>query len=84
MNLFRSEEHLWAWPEYDPAAKEATMPLAAWVRVFNAPRYRARLDPDHLVTRFDLRPTSDEVRAQVITELRAAGYWETGAGSQAP
>ena len=38
MNLFRSEEHARAWPEYDHAAREQTMPLASWVRVFQAPR----------------------------------------------
>ena len=77
MNLFRSEEHAYAWPDYDPASYEAVMPLASWLRVFHAPRYRARLDPDHLLTRFDLRPTSDEVRAAEIATLRASGYWAT-------
>ena len=75
MNLFRSEEHVRAWSDYAPASLEAMMPLASWVRVFQAPRYRARLDPDHLLTRFELRPTSDEVRAEEIAELRARGYW---------
>ena len=60
------------------------MPLAAWVRVFTAPRYRARLAPDHLLTRFALRPTSDEVRAEEIAKLRASGYWEPGAPGGAP
>ena len=78
MNLFRSEEHARAWPDYDPASREATMPLASWVRVFHAPRFRARLDPDHLLTRFALRPTSDEVRAEEIARLRARGYWAAG------
>ena len=77
MNLFRSGEHAHAWPDYDPASHEAVMPLASWLRVFHAPRYRARLDPDHLLTRFDLRPTSDEVRAAEIATLRASGYWAT-------
>ena len=75
MNLFRSEEHVRSWSDYEPASQEAMMPLASWVRVFQAPRYRARLDPDHLLTRFALRPTSDEVRAEEIATLRARGYW---------
>ena len=75
MNLFRSEEHVRSWTDYEPASREAMMPLASWVRVFQAPRYRARLDPDHLLTRFELRPTSDEVRAEEIATLRARGYW---------
>jgi hypothetical protein len=34
------------------------MPLASWVRVFQAPRYRRRLDPDHLLTKDTFRPTT--------------------------
>ena len=78
MNLFRSEEHARSWFGYDPAAKEGTMPLEHWVRVFNAPRYRHRLDPDYLLTKDTFRPNSDEVREQVIVELRGAGYWDRG------
>ena len=75
MNLFRSEAHVRTWSDYYPASVEAMMPLASWVRVFQAPRYRARLDPDHLLTRFELRPTSDELRAAEIAALRERGYW---------
>ena len=53
------------------------MPLASWLRVFHAPRYLARLDPDHLLTRFELRPTSDEIRAEEIARLESNGYWNS-------
>jgi hypothetical protein len=76
MNLFRSEEHARAWPAYDERAREQTMPLASWVRIFQAPRYRHRLDPDHLLTKDTFRPTNQELKAQEVAGLRAAGYWE--------
>ena len=48
MGLFRSEEHLKEWADYEPEAEEATMPLADWARCFATQACRTRLAPDTL------------------------------------
>jgi hypothetical protein len=46
MNLFRSEEHVKNWSQYDPISEEAIMPVADWAYVFSGPLFRNRLEPD--------------------------------------
>lgn len=48
MNLFRSEEHVADWPQYDAASAESIMPLANWALVFSGPLLRNRLQSDYL------------------------------------
>ncbi len=48
MNLFRSEEHVKKWPQYDPASAQSIMELAKWAEIFSGPLFRNRLDPDYL------------------------------------
>jgi hypothetical protein len=48
MGLFRSEEHVKNWADYDPAAEEAIMPVADWAQCFAIPSCRTRLEPDTL------------------------------------
>lgn len=48
MNLFRSEEHVTNWSEYDAESEDAIMPLADWAKVFGGPLFRSRLDGDYL------------------------------------
>ena len=48
MNLFRSEEHVKNWSEYDPISEESIMPVADWEKVFATPLVCTRLDADCL------------------------------------
>jgi len=48
MNLFRSEEHVKNWPQYDPGSAESIMPLSSWAQAFSGPLFRKRLEPDYL------------------------------------
>ena len=48
MGLFRSEEHVKNWADYDPAAEEAIMPVANWAQCFATSACRTRLEPDTL------------------------------------
>jgi len=48
MNLFRSEEHVKNWSQYDPISAESIMPLSNWALAFSGPLHRKRLEPDYL------------------------------------
>ena len=48
MNLFRSEEHLTRWLHHWHAAGDYVLPVGEWAKVFSAPTFRRRLDPDYL------------------------------------
>ena len=46
MNLFRSEEHIRNWAQFDPDAEEGIIPLGGSGQVFSGNYFRRRLDPD--------------------------------------
>ena len=48
MNLFRSEEHIKNWAQYDPATEEGILPLLDLVKLFSGNLFRRRLDPDYV------------------------------------
>ena len=48
MNLFRSEEHVKAWSEYDPISEESIMPVADWAYALGSELFSRRLDQDYL------------------------------------
>src|SRR5919198_4961577 len=48
MNLFRSEEHLTRWLHHWQAADDYVLSVADWAKVFSAPTFRRRLEPDYL------------------------------------
>ena len=48
MNLFRSEEHVKNWSQYDAVSAESIMPLANWALAFSGPLHRNRLESDYL------------------------------------
>ena len=48
MNLFRSEEHLIRWLHHWHAAGDYVLPVLEWAKVFSAPTFRRRLEPDYL------------------------------------
>jgi hypothetical protein len=53
MNLFRSEEHVKNWSDYDPVSAESIMPLSTWATAFSGPLFRNRLEPDYLIRVMD-------------------------------
>lgn len=74
MNLFRSEEHVRAWSLFDPSSAEGIMPVRSWIRFFAQGRLRARLDPDFVLKGAGLRPTRDEILAEMG---KRGPYWGT-------
>ena len=48
MNLFRSEEHVKRWSQFDPASEDLIMSVTDWAQVFSGPMHARRLDPDYL------------------------------------
>jgi hypothetical protein len=48
MNLFRSEEHVRNWAEFDPATEEGIIPLSDLVKLFSGSYFRKRMDSDWL------------------------------------
>ncbi|HJV36251.1 hypothetical protein [Geomonas sp.] len=48
MNLFRSEEHVKNWSQYDAVSAQSIMTLANWAEVFSGPLCKNRLQPDYL------------------------------------
>ena len=49
MNLFRSEEHVRRWADFDPESVDGIRPVAALARLFSSARHRERLAPDYLL-----------------------------------
>jgi class 3 adenylate cyclase len=66
MNLFRSEEHLTRWLQHWHAAGDYVLSVAEWAKVFSAPTFRSRLEPDYLVR-------APEYLDEYRRALRAAG-----------
>lgn len=77
MNLFRSEEHVRRWWDYDPAAAEGTLPLEQWAKVFGGDYYRRRLEPDFFLRGLELR----QELFRILKELGKSGrFWAIPAG----
>ena len=49
MNLFRSEEHVRNWAQYDSESADGTMPLRDYATLFSGGMFRERLAPDYLL-----------------------------------
>jgi hypothetical protein len=48
MNLFRSEEHVRRWADFDPASTEGIKPVRALAQAFSGPIFRERLAADYV------------------------------------
>lgn len=72
MNLFRSEEHTRAWPDFDPASAEGILPLHEWAEIFSAPLFRNRLQPDYLSKQ---GPYFGGVFATLATMGKTSDFW---------
>ena len=49
MNLFRSEEHVRNWVQYDPDSADGTMLLKDYAALFSGGMFRERLAPDYVL-----------------------------------
>ena len=49
MNLFRSEEHVRNWAQFDAASEEGIISLDDLIRLFSCELFRRRLDPGYLL-----------------------------------
>ncbi len=49
MHLFRSEEHVRGWKDFDPDAADGIKPVADLAELFSLPLFRERLAPDYLL-----------------------------------
>ena len=49
MNLFRSEEHVRNWADFDPESVDGVRPVAALARLFSSALHWERLAPDYLL-----------------------------------
>ena len=75
MNLFRSEEHVRGWSQYDPASADGVMPLKDYATLFGIRLFQERLEPDYVLRVLELA-------AEWITTLVSLGksgpFWQFG------
>jgi hypothetical protein len=48
MNLFRSEEHVRRWADFDPASADGIKPVRELVTAFSGPLFTQRLSAEYL------------------------------------
>ena len=48
MNLFRSEEHVRTWSNYNPESERSILPIADWSYAMASPVFSRRFDDDYL------------------------------------
>ncbi len=72
MHLFRSEEHVQAWTDFDPDGEAGIKPVADLAALFSRPLFRLRLEPDYILQLRDLVPGYLEGLAQLG---EASPFW---------
>jgi len=77
MNLFRSEEHVRNWSQYDAESADGTMPLADYVTLFSTGLFRERLQADYLLRLPQFLP---EWMATLARLGKAGSFWRFGGG----
>ena len=50
MNLFRSEEDVRQWSQFDPATRQGILTLDELVELFSVAHFTRRLDPDYIAS----------------------------------
>ena len=74
MNLFRSEEHIRNWAQFDPSAEEGILPLEDVVKIFSGNYYSRRMDADWV-------SRSREYAREMINTFKELGmtgpFWRT-------
>jgi hypothetical protein len=73
MNLFRSEEHVRTWTQFDSSSEDGILPLGALAKtLFGLPRYRERLAPDYLLRATEL---ARDLPAALERLGRSSAFW---------
>jgi hypothetical protein len=75
MNLFRSEEHVRNWTQYDPNSADGTMPLKDYATLFSGGMFRERLAPDYLSR---VPQLAGECVATLIKLGKTGTFWRFG------
>ncbi|KPK22530.1 MAG: hypothetical protein AMK69_19670 [Nitrospira bacterium SG8_3] len=74
MNLFRSEEHIRNWAQFDPATEEGIVPLEDLIKLFSGPYFSRRMDGDWV-------SRSREYAGEMVSTLKSLGmtgsFWRT-------
>jgi hypothetical protein len=74
MNLFRSEEHIRNWAQFDPATEEGIVPLEDLVKLFSGNYFCRRMDGDWV-------SRSREYARDMVATLKELGmtgsFWHT-------
>ena len=74
MNLFRSEEHVRNWPQFNPDSAEGILPLAEELPLFSTEVGKHRLDGDY-VSRW--LPRQPDERAEILRRLgKTSPFWQ--------
>jgi len=55
MNLFRSEEHVRNWAQFDPESEEGIISLDDIIKLFSCDHFRRRLEPDYFSRKAEYR-----------------------------
>ena len=78
MNLFRSEDHVRNWAQFNPDSADGIAPLADWVAIFSTEGRKHLLDPDY-VSKW--RPRRGQEREEVLRRLGKSGrFWQSTVG----
>jgi hypothetical protein len=75
MNLFRSEEHIRNWAQFDPATEEGILPLPDVARVFSGNLLRRRLDPDYVSHN---KEYLNDFLAEIAELAKTRPFWKFG------
>jgi hypothetical protein len=75
MNLFRSEEHVRNWSQYDRETADGTMPLQHYATLFGIRLFRERLEPDYVLRLMELAP---EWITTLMSLGRSGSFWQLG------
>ncbi len=73
MNLFRSEEHVRNWKQFDPASEDGIMPVAGFAQLFGIAMFRERLAPDYVLR---LRDLAREFMPTLARLGRDVPFWQ--------
>jgi hypothetical protein len=66
MNLFRSEEHVRNWAQFEPGTEEGLLPLDDLLKLFSGSYFRKRLEPNWV-------SHSQEYAIEMIATLKEIG-----------
>ena len=72
MNLFRSEEHIRNWAQFDVSSEEGIISLNDLIKLFSCEQFRKRMELDFFSRRSEYR---GEFRAMLIEMGTQRPFW---------